>query len=69
MNFKPYDYQEPMIEHLVNNDHAALFAGMGLGKTACTLEALQGTCPSTTEGSQHGLERPSQTVGLRLQGS
>ena len=40
MNFKPYDYQTPMIEHLVSNDHAALFAGMGLGKTACTLEAL-----------------------------
>ena len=40
MNFKPYDYQTPMIEHLVSNDHAALFAGMGLGKTAVTLEAL-----------------------------
>jgi len=39
--FKPFDYQEPMIEHLVNNDHSALFAGCGTGKTACTLEALK----------------------------
>ena len=38
--FKPYNYQTPMIEHLVSNDHAALFAGCGLGKTAVTLEAL-----------------------------
>ena len=41
MNFKPFDYQEPMIDHLVNNDHAALFAGCGLGKTPVTLTALK----------------------------
>ena len=40
MNFKPYDYQVSMIEHLVNHDHGALFCGCGLGKTACVLEAL-----------------------------
>lgn len=40
MNFKPYDYQHSMVEHLVNHDHGTLFVQMGLGKTACTLEAL-----------------------------
>jgi len=39
VSFVPYDYQIPMIEHLVSNDHAALFVSMGLGKTPCTLEA------------------------------
>ena len=29
-----------MIDHLVCCDHSALFCGMGLGKTACTLAAL-----------------------------
>ena len=40
MKFKPYEYQVGMIDHLVKNDHAALFCGCGLGKTPCTLEAL-----------------------------
>ena len=40
MSFKPYDYQVSMVDHLVSNDHGALFVQMGLGKTACTLEAL-----------------------------
>ena len=39
--FKPYDYQEPMIDWLVKRDHAALFVFMGAGKTPCTLEALK----------------------------
>jgi len=37
--FKPYEYQLGMVEHLRDKPHAALFAGMGLGKSACTLEA------------------------------
>ena len=40
MNFTPFPYQEPMVDHLVKNDHAALFVFMGAGKTPCTLEAL-----------------------------
>ena len=39
MTFKPFDYQHGMVEHLRDTPHAALFAGMGLGKTPCTLEA------------------------------
>ena len=37
--FKPFEYQHGMVEHLRDTPHAALFAGMGLGKTPCTLEA------------------------------
>lgn len=44
MNFKPYDYQVGMVDHLVRTDHAALFVEMGLGKTICTLEALRRVC-------------------------
>ncbi len=39
--FKPFDYQLGMVEHLRDTPHAALFAGMGLGKTPCTLEAYR----------------------------
>ena len=39
--FKPFDYQQGMIAHLRDTPHAALFAGMGLGKTPCTLEAYR----------------------------
>jgi len=38
--FKPFDYQIPMIEHLLANDRAALFVSPGKGKTAVTLTAL-----------------------------
>ena len=40
MTFKPFDYQQLGITHLINNDEGGLFAGMGLGKTAMTLAAL-----------------------------
>ena len=39
--FKPFDYQHGMVDHLRDTPHAALFAGMGLGKTPCTLEAYR----------------------------
>ncbi|WP_339622262.1 DEAD/DEAH box helicase [uncultured Salinibacterium sp.] len=40
MKFSPLKHQELAIAHLVENDEAALFAGMGLGKTASTLAAI-----------------------------
>ena len=40
MAFNPFPYQQGMIDHLASHDHAALFCGCGLGKTACVLEAL-----------------------------
>jgi SNF2 family DNA or RNA helicase len=39
-NFRPFDYQIPMIEHLLTNDRAALFVSPGKGKTVVTLTAL-----------------------------
>ena len=39
MKFKPFDYQVGMIQHLKDHKQAALFAGMGLGKSAVTLAA------------------------------
>jgi superfamily II DNA or RNA helicase len=38
--FRPFDYQLPMIEHLLANDRAALFVSPGKGKTVVTLTAL-----------------------------
>ncbi|MDB9741472.1 DEAD/DEAH box helicase [Akkermansiaceae bacterium] len=38
--FKPLEHQHLAVDHLRNNDIALLFAGMGLGKTAATLEAF-----------------------------
>ena len=38
--FRPFDYQIPMIEHLLANDRAALFVSPGKGKTVVTLTAL-----------------------------
>lgn len=38
--FKPFDYQIPMIDHLLANDRAALFVSPGKGKTVVTLTAL-----------------------------
>lgn len=40
MKFKPFEYQQLGIDHLIRNDVAGLFAGMGLGKTAMTLAAI-----------------------------
>lgn len=38
--FQPFDYQLPMIDHLLANDRAALFVSPGKGKTVVTLTAL-----------------------------
>jgi superfamily II DNA or RNA helicase len=38
--FRPFDYQRPMVEHLLANDRAALFVSPGKGKTVVTLTAL-----------------------------
>jgi superfamily II DNA or RNA helicase len=38
--FQPFDYQRPMVEHLVNHERAALFVPPGKGKTVVTLKAL-----------------------------
>jgi len=38
--FQPFDYQPAMIEHLIENERAALFVSPGKGKTVCTLTAL-----------------------------
>ena len=38
--FKPFAYQPAMIDHLVNNQQAALFVPPGKGKTVVTLTAL-----------------------------
>jgi len=40
MIFTPEPYQERIISHLLGHEHAALWCGMSLGKTACTLAAL-----------------------------
>lgn len=49
MKFTPFPHQSLGIDHLLSHDEGALFAGMGLGKTAMTLAALsthfaQGGC-------------------------
>jgi SNF2 family DNA or RNA helicase len=49
MIFSPFPHQQLGIDHLINHDEAGLFAGMGLGKTATVLAALdhlisQGDC-------------------------
>jgi len=38
--FKPFPYQRPMIDHLLENDRAALFVSPGKGKTVVTLTAI-----------------------------
>ncbi len=38
--YKPRAWNVPMISHALEHDRGALFAGMGLGKTGATLEAL-----------------------------
>jgi len=39
-HFQPFPYQLPMIDHLLDNDRAALFVSPGKGKTVVTLTAL-----------------------------
>jgi SNF2 family DNA or RNA helicase len=38
--FRPFGYQLPMIQHLLDNDRAALFVSPGKGKTVVTLTAI-----------------------------
>jgi superfamily II DNA or RNA helicase len=38
--FQPFPYQLPMVDHLLDNDRAALFVSPGKGKTVVTLTAL-----------------------------
>lgn len=40
MRFIPHEYQRRMIQHVLDHPRCALFAEMGLGKTATTLSAL-----------------------------
>ena len=40
MIFKAHDYQKHAIEHILKHKYSALFLDMGLGKTVCTLTAL-----------------------------
>lgn len=40
MKFKPYPYQVKAVEHLLKTPYAALWMGMGLGKSSVTLTAL-----------------------------
>lgn len=40
MEFKPHQYQEHAIEHIINNPASGLFLDMGMGKTVSTLTAV-----------------------------
>lgn len=42
MDFKPREYQRQIIEHIIDCERAGVFAGMGMGKTASVLAALDG---------------------------
>ncbi len=39
--FTPREYQNLIIDHIVNNDRCAVWAGMGMGKTSSTLTAVE----------------------------
>jgi SNF2 family DNA or RNA helicase len=41
MRFKPYPYQQYAIDTILSHPCCGLFLGMGLGKTVCTLTAVQ----------------------------
>lgn len=41
MEFKPYQYQKKSIDWILDNEKCALFLDMGLGKTICTLTAIE----------------------------
>src|ERR671911_414131 len=52
MKFTPFSYQGRMIDHLLTHDDAALFAGMGLGKTVTTLTAISDLiCEGASKGA------------------
>ncbi len=42
MKFKPWNYQEYAINHIIDNNAVALFLDMGMGKTVSTLTAIDG---------------------------
>lgn len=52
MNYQPAPYQDKCTDYLVNHDVAALFVGMGLGKTAATLAAIS---KLISDGSSKGV--------------
>jgi len=41
-DFKPFPYQQQMVQHVLDTPRCALFAGMGMGKTSATLCAIDG---------------------------
>lgn len=41
MKFIPRSYQKLIVDNILYNKRTAVFAGMGLGKTASTLEAIR----------------------------
>lgn len=41
-DFKPRDYQQAIVEHMLAHERCNVWAGMGTGKTVSTLTALQG---------------------------
>jgi SNF2 family DNA or RNA helicase len=42
LKFKPWNYQEYAINHIIDNNAVALFLDMGMGKTVSTLTAIDG---------------------------
>lgn len=40
MYFRPHEYQEISIDHIIKHERCALWAGMGMGKTVSTLTAI-----------------------------
>jgi SNF2 family DNA or RNA helicase len=40
MIYRPYEYQKYATEHIISNTFSALFLDMGMGKTVCTLTAV-----------------------------
>lgn len=41
MRYVPREYQKRIVDAIVNNERTAIYAGMGMGKTSATLEALR----------------------------
>ena len=41
MKYTPRSYQEKIIRHIMSRKRCAVYAGMGLGKTSATLEAIR----------------------------
>ena len=41
MKYNPHDYQQYVIQYIIDHPEAAVFLDMGLGKTSITLTALE----------------------------